>query len=95
MTPGAEDASRQAVKRLCDEFAVSDAAREVDLLVQFELHMASSYEVTHLQVKEIRLSKYVASSYLMYAYRSLAGHVNRCRLFNNGQIIYLCLLFDV
>ncbi|PSN52318.1 Protein scarlet [Blattella germanica] len=31
MTPGAEDASRQAVKKLCDEFAVSDAAREVDL----------------------------------------------------------------
>ncbi|KAJ9597850.1 hypothetical protein L9F63_011292, partial [Diploptera punctata] len=46
MTPGAEEASRQAVKKLCDEFAVSDAAREVDLLVQFELHMGSSYEHT-------------------------------------------------
>ena len=44
MTPGAEDSSRQTVKRLCDQFAVSEAAREVDMTVQFEMHMESACE---------------------------------------------------
>jgi hypothetical protein len=45
MTQDSEDECRKVVKRLCDEFAVSDAAREVDLAVQYEAHMGSVYEV--------------------------------------------------
>jgi hypothetical protein len=41
-----EDECRKVVKRLCDEFALSDAAREVELTVQFEAHMGSVCEVT-------------------------------------------------
>jgi hypothetical protein len=45
MTPGAEDASRQAVRRLCGEFAVSEAARKVEVTVQLQMNMASGDEV--------------------------------------------------
>jgi hypothetical protein len=45
MKQDSEDECRKVVKRLCDEFAVSDAAREVELTVQFEAHMGSVYEV--------------------------------------------------
>jgi hypothetical protein len=45
MTPGSADASCQTVKRLCDEFVVSDRAREVELAVQFQEHIGSTYEV--------------------------------------------------
>jgi hypothetical protein len=44
MTPGAEDSSRQVVKRLCDQFAVSEAARQVDMTVQFEMRVRSACE---------------------------------------------------
>jgi hypothetical protein len=46
MTPDSEDECRKIVKRLCDEFAVSDTAREVELTVQLEAHMGSVCEVT-------------------------------------------------
>jgi hypothetical protein len=45
MTPGAEDASRQAVRRLCGEFAVSEMARQVEVTVQLQMNMASDDEV--------------------------------------------------
>ncbi|XP_028131579.2 protein scarlet isoform X1 [Diabrotica virgifera virgifera] len=38
-TPGYEDNCRQTVKRICDQFAVSDEAKEVEIVVQYELHM--------------------------------------------------------
>lgn len=44
MTLDAEDECRKVLKRLCDEFAVSDTAREVELTVQFEVHMGSVCE---------------------------------------------------
>jgi hypothetical protein len=51
MTPDSEDQCRKVVRRLCDEFAVSDAAREVDLTVHFEAHMGSTCEV-RIQTKK-------------------------------------------
>jgi hypothetical protein len=45
MTPGAEDASRHSVRRLCGEFAVSDAARQVEETVQLQMNMVSGDEV--------------------------------------------------
>ncbi|XP_030764169.1 ABC transporter G family member 36-like [Sitophilus oryzae] len=38
-TPGYETNSKMAVKRICDHFAVSDFAKEVDVVVQYEFHM--------------------------------------------------------
>ena len=45
MTPGAEGGSRQAVRQLCGEFAVSVAARQVEVTVQLQMDMASGDEV--------------------------------------------------
>ncbi|XP_061711951.1 protein scarlet-like [Cydia pomonella] len=39
MTPGSEEASRQAVKSICDRFAVSDAAKELDMEIHLEFHL--------------------------------------------------------
>jgi hypothetical protein len=39
VTPGSENAGRRAVRRLCDEFAVSEAAREADIAAQSEVHV--------------------------------------------------------
>jgi hypothetical protein len=50
LKPGSEDASRQAVKRLCDEFAVSVAAREAERTVQYEVHMGYACEVRQFVV---------------------------------------------
>ncbi|CAH2007438.1 unnamed protein product [Acanthoscelides obtectus] len=37
--PGQEDSSRQTIKRICDQYAVSDYAKEIDVVVQYEFHM--------------------------------------------------------
>ena len=42
LTPGSESASRQAIKNVCDRFAVSDAAKELDMEIQFEFHMMNN-----------------------------------------------------
>lgn len=44
VTPGAEETSRVAIKRICDHFAVSDAAHEVDLVVRLERHIGSTFD---------------------------------------------------
>ncbi|PZC81523.1 hypothetical protein B5X24_HaOG200333 [Helicoverpa armigera] len=42
LTPGSESASRQAIKNVCDRFAVSDAAKELDMEIHFEFHLMDS-----------------------------------------------------
>ncbi|KAJ0180332.1 hypothetical protein K1T71_003736 [Dendrolimus kikuchii] len=39
MTPGSEEASRHAIKSICDRFAVSDAAKELDMEIHLEYHL--------------------------------------------------------
>ncbi|CAG5011888.1 unnamed protein product [Parnassius apollo] len=39
LTPGSEGASRQAIKSICDRFAVSDAAKELDMEIHLEFHL--------------------------------------------------------
>lgn len=39
LTPGSESASRQAIKNISDRFAVSDAAKELDMEVHLEFHL--------------------------------------------------------
>lgn len=38
-TPGDEANSRRAIKRICDQFAVSEYAKEIEVLVQYEFHI--------------------------------------------------------
>ncbi|CAH2086782.1 unnamed protein product [Euphydryas editha] len=67
MTPGSERASRHAIKSLCDRFAVSDAAKELDMEIQLEFHLmdnedeesrklkSSNFKSPHLHTKMIWL----------------------------------------
>nr|XP_018896422.1 PREDICTED: protein scarlet [Bemisia tabaci] len=43
ITPGSEDISHMAVRKICDQFAVSEYAQQVDLVINYELHMGTSY----------------------------------------------------
>jgi len=40
--PGYEQASQRSAQHLCDQFAVSSAAKQRDMLVNLEIHMAQS-----------------------------------------------------
>lgn len=42
--PGSEAASRNAIKSVCDRFAVSDAAKELDMEIQLEFHLMDSVD---------------------------------------------------
>lgn len=46
--PGYEKASQRAAHRLCDLFAVSEAAQRRDMLVNLEMHMGESSDVGRL-----------------------------------------------
>nr|CAD7404222.1 unnamed protein product [Timema cristinae] len=45
VTPGSEHESRMAINKICNKFAASEAAMEVDMIVRNEQHMGSSFEV--------------------------------------------------
>lgn len=47
-TPGSEEASRQAIKSICDQFAVSDAAKELDMDIQLEFHIMYNNSVVRI-----------------------------------------------
>ncbi|KAK7861728.1 hypothetical protein R5R35_008701 [Gryllus longicercus] len=44
LTPGSEESSRVAIRRLCEHFAVSDAARRVDLTVRLQQRLGDAEE---------------------------------------------------
>lgn len=44
-TPGSEATSRRAVRHICDQFAVSDHAREVEMQINFQHQMGSAFDV--------------------------------------------------
>lgn len=50
LTPGSEGASRHAIKHICDRFAVSDAAKELDMEVHLELHLMNQEDVSYLYI---------------------------------------------
>ncbi|CAH1102771.1 unnamed protein product [Psylliodes chrysocephalus] len=52
MTPGYEDNSRQTIKRICDQFAVSDYAKEVEIVVQYELHMGKAVVPNKFELRQ-------------------------------------------
>ncbi|KAG8281222.1 hypothetical protein J6590_063422 [Homalodisca vitripennis] len=43
-TPGSEISSRRAVRHICDQFAVTDHAREVDLQISFQHQMGAAFD---------------------------------------------------
>ncbi|CAB3234626.1 unnamed protein product [Arctia plantaginis] len=47
ITPGFETASRNAIKSVCDRFAVSDPAKELDMEIQLEFHLMDSLDSTN------------------------------------------------
>lgn len=51
VTPGFEDSSRQTIKTICNQFSVSDYAKEVDVVVQYEFHMGRASEVSSSEIK--------------------------------------------
>lgn len=42
VAPGFEESSRHTIRKICDNFAVSEAAKEMDVVVQYEFHMGRS-----------------------------------------------------
>ncbi|XP_026501599.1 protein scarlet [Vanessa tameamea] len=51
LTPGSEGASRQAIKSVCDRFAVSDAAKELDMEIQLEFHLMDNEDEESKRLK--------------------------------------------
>ncbi|CAH2217352.1 jg5661 [Pararge aegeria aegeria] len=51
LTPGSEGASRQAIKSVCDRFAVSDAAKELDMEIHLEFHLMDNEDQDLRRVK--------------------------------------------
>nr|CAI5860910.1 unnamed protein product [Callosobruchus analis] len=49
--PGQEDSSRQTIKRICDQYAVSDYAKEIDVVVQYEFHMGRAVVPRRFEVR--------------------------------------------
>lgn len=47
-TPGDETNSRRAIKRFCDQFAVSEYAREIEVVVQYEFHLGRANLVSQI-----------------------------------------------
>lgn len=39
VTPGNEDNSRQMIKKICNQFLVSDYNKEIEVIVRYEFHM--------------------------------------------------------
>lgn len=39
LTPGYEDNGRQVVKKICNQFLVSDYNKEIEVIVRYEFHM--------------------------------------------------------
>lgn len=44
LIPGSEAASRQAIKSVCDRFAVSDAAKELNMEIHLEFHLMDNVD---------------------------------------------------
>ncbi|XP_045533767.1 protein scarlet [Papilio machaon] len=52
LTPGSEGASRHAIKSVCDRFAVSDAAKELDMEIHLEFHLMDHEDEQSRRAKE-------------------------------------------
>ncbi|XP_056645332.1 protein scarlet [Diorhabda sublineata] len=50
-TSGYRDNCKKTIKRICDQFAVSDYAKEVDIVVQYELHLERFTTLKKLEVR--------------------------------------------
>ncbi|CAH3891375.1 protein scarlet [Pieris brassicae] len=51
LTPGSEGASRHAIKSVCDRFAVSDAAKELDMEIHLEFHIIDNQDAETKRTK--------------------------------------------
>lgn len=42
VVPGCEDNCKQTVKRICEHFAVSEYAKQIEIVVQYEFHLGEN-----------------------------------------------------
>jgi ATP-binding cassette, subfamily G (WHITE), eye pigment precursor transporter len=69
--PGLEKASKKSINRICDLFAVSETAKQRDLLINFEVHM-SEVAVFQIKEEEKRFKKpFWITTFFWLTYRSL------------------------
>ncbi|XP_048479461.1 protein scarlet [Plutella xylostella] len=70
MTPGSESASRHAVKSICDRFAVSDAAKELDMEIHLEFHLIENEDERPRTTRDFK-SPFFFTKLLWLIYRYL------------------------
>lgn len=76
VTPGSEAASHQAIKSICDRFAVSDAAKELDMDIHLEYHLMDNEDEVRSKIIKVELltpeSEAIKSIYVIYAVSDVA-----------------------
>lgn len=48
VVPGCEEMCKQTIKSICEHFAVSDYAKQIDVVVQYEFHLGENEGVSVL-----------------------------------------------
>ncbi|XP_052737501.1 protein scarlet-like [Bicyclus anynana] len=71
LTPGSEGASRQAIKSVCDRFAVSDAAKELDMEIHLEFHLMDNEDEDSRRVKHNYKPPFLHTKIIWLVYRYL------------------------
>lgn len=50
VVPGCEENCKQAIKGICDQFAVSEYAKQIEVVVQYEFHLGENEGVSFFDV---------------------------------------------
>ncbi|XP_018318843.1 protein scarlet isoform X2 [Agrilus planipennis] len=99
--PVSEDSCKQAIKTICDHFAVSDFAKEIDVIVQYEFHMARTMQIPTLFTKSRSFRKgpfcwtkltWLTYRYLLEIVRKPTTHLLRI-LHKMGLAVVIALCF--
>ncbi|CAH2074506.1 unnamed protein product, partial [Iphiclides podalirius] len=94
LTPGSEGASRQAIKSVCDRFAVSDAAKELDMEIHLEFHLMDHEAVESRRKKEDSFKSpffFTKIMWLVYRYLLVILRDPRVQLLRIGQKLAIAL----
>lgn len=58
VVPGCEENCKQAIKGICDQFVVSEYAKQIEVVVQYEFHLGENEGVCLFIVK-VFVNKYL------------------------------------
>nr|XP_023024800.1 protein scarlet [Leptinotarsa decemlineata] len=100
VTPGYEANSRQAIKNVCDRYIVSDYAKEVEIVVQYEFHMGRAPVPRKFDLKKDFKEIYWHSKLFWLTYRWILEilrdpYIEILKLFQRmiiASIVGLCFL---